>query len=240
MPNLFKSIRINYILSKKRRVSFKMICQNCGYLNANNSPYCKNCGSPLNNNSNMINTQPQYSNNSKNNNTIIIICITVILLALIIAGTFLLLSNNNDDANSIINNTPVKAQQASSDEKTQNTISDNSQDSVTQSIPLEIISGSFYTGSSLSDKTKCTVFVGSEHAGRQVKISVLYSRNGNNLNQGKIVPVTVDNSGYVTVYSADAFKYYPDNAYITLYDANGNIEDTRNVYMDASGGTQNF
>ena len=217
-----------------------MICQNCGCLNASNSPYCKNCGSPLNNSSHMNNAPPQYTSNSGNNNVIIIICITVILLALIIAGTFLMMSKNNDDANALLNNTPAKTQ-SSSAEKTQNDVAqDNPKESVTQSAPLEIISGSFYTGSSLSDKTKCTVYVGSQHSGQPVKISVLYSRNGNNLNQGKVVPVTVDSSGYVTVYSADAFKYYPDNAYITLYDADGDVVDSRNVYMDATGGTQSF
>lgn len=239
MINLFKSIVIKYIL-KDKNGGFKMICQNCGCLNASNSPYCKNCGSPLINNSPMDNAQPQYTNSS-NSNAIIIICITVILLALIIAGTFLVMSNNNGDANALINNTHANAHQAASDEKTQSAVTqDNSEESVTESLPLEIRSGSFYTGSSLSDKTKCTVFVGSQYSGQQVKISVLYSRDGSNLNQGKVVPVTVDGSGYVTVYSANAFKYYPDYAYITLYDGNGYVQDTRTVYMDARGGTQSF
>ncbi|RAP51219.1 MAG: hypothetical protein BZ133_03630 [Methanosphaera sp. SHI613] len=188
-----------------------------------------------------INNVPQQTTNSNNNNSkIIIVCITLLIIVLIVAGTFLLLSNNNSN-NAIPNNTPINSQNDLSQKNSQESISQNNPtQSPSNDYPLEIISGSFYTGSSLSDKTKCSVFVGAEHSGKQVKISVLYSRDGNNLNQGKIVPVTVDSSGYVTVSSADAFKYYPDNAYITLYDSNGNIQDTRNVYMDATGGTQSF
>ena len=226
-----------------------MYCQRCGCLNSNDTQYCSRCGSPLNDYVNRNNSPPQTSNSSGNNTTVIIVCVTLLLVVLVLAGTFLLLNNNND--NNVIqgsnqsgvssSDTPLKSQSPQSTENTQNDNSQgNSNNPVNPTTPLEIRSGSFYTGSSLSDKTKCNVYVGVEHAGEKVKISVLYSRDGSNLNQGKIVPVTVDKSGYVTVSSADAFKYYPDNAYITLYDSNGNVQDTRNVYMDASGGTQSF
>lgn len=214
-----------------------MFCQRCGTNNSDYDQYCKNCGSPLTNIPN-INNNLQSNRQSKNNTGLIIICITIILVVLIAAGTFLYLSNDTSSTPSI-NSSPAQPQTASgvssgvsSQESSQNTVSSNA--------PLEIISGSFYTGSSLSSKTQCKVFVGQEHAGEKVKISVLYSRDGSNLNQGKIVPVTVDGSGYVSVSSADAFKYYPDNAYITLYDSAGDIQDTRNVYMNAAGGTQTF
>ncbi|MDO5824782.1 MAG: zinc ribbon domain-containing protein [Methanosphaera sp.] len=214
-----------------------MFCQRCGSLNSDANQYCNKCGSPLN--PNLSNAPPQATNSSSNN-TIIILCATILIIALIIAGTFLFLSNNNGN-NPLVNNTPAGSQNSLSDEKpTQDVSQKTSSDSTTQTTPLKIISGSFYTGSSLSDKTKCNVFVGREHSGQNVKISVLYSRNGKNLNQGKVVPVTVDSSGYVTVSSADAFRYYPDNGYITLYDSSGVIQDTRNVYMDAKSGTQTF
>ena len=46
------------------------------------------------------------------------------------------------------------------------------------------------------------------------------------MNQGKIVPKTVSSDGYVKVASASALDYYPDDAYITLYDNDGNVLDT--------------
>ena len=90
---------------------------------------------------------------------------------------------------------------------------------------MHILSGSFETGSGKSDKTYCSVYVGEQYAGESVKISVLYSRDGSNLNQGNIV---------------NAFKYYPDNAFVTIYDSSGNILDTQEVYLSPSSGTQTF
>ena len=104
----------------------------------------------------------------------------------------------------------------------------------------KIHSGSISTGSSLSDKTYCSVYVGTEHAGENCKISVLYSRDGSNLNQGNIVPKTVDSSGYVSVPSAYAFDYYPDTALVTIYDANGKELDHLTVNLAEQSGTQTF
>ena len=92
----------------------------------------------------------------------------------------------------------------------------------------------------MSDKTHCTVYVGSEHAGEKVKISVLYLNDGYALNQGKVVSKTVGSDGYVKVASASAFDRYPDEAHISLYDSNGDILDTKTVYLYESSGKQTF
>ena len=105
---------------------------------------------------------------------------------------------------------------------------------------MAINGGTISTGSAKSDKTYCSVYVGSGYAGENVKISVLYSRDGKNLNQGNIVPKTVDSEGYVSVPSAKAFKKYPDEAYITLYDSNGNTIDTQSVSLSPKSGSQSF
>ena len=116
---------------------------------------------------------------------------------------------------------------------------ETSTQAIQESYPT-IQSGSFSTGSSASDKTYCNVYVGSEHAGEKVKISVLYSYNGYALNQGKIVPKTVSSDGYVKVASASALDYYPDDAYITLYDNDGNVLDTKEIYLNTNSGKQTF
>ena len=60
------------------------------------------------------------------------------------------------------------------------------------------------------------------------------------LNQGNVVPKTVSSDGYISVPTAYALDYYPDEAYITIYDSNGNVLDTQDVSMDPSSGTQSF
>ena len=105
---------------------------------------------------------------------------------------------------------------------------------------IYIHDGYISTGSAKSDKTYCHVNVGSGYAGENVKISVLYSRDGTNLNKGNIVPKTVDSDGYVSVASAEAFKKYPDEAFITIYDSDGSTIDTKTVYLDPTSGTQYF
>lgn len=105
---------------------------------------------------------------------------------------------------------------------------------------MYIRKGTITTGSSLSSKSTCKVYVGKEFSGTNVKISTLYSRDGTDLNAGKLVAKTVDKDGYVTVSSADAFDLYPDECLITLYDSKGNSLDYRHVSLDTTSGTQSF
>jgi len=105
---------------------------------------------------------------------------------------------------------------------------------------MTILSGTITTGSSLSSKTVCTIYVGAEYAGAEIKMSTLYSRDGTDLNAGRLVAKTVDSSGYVTLPSADSYKLYPDECLISIYDAKGNQLDYRIVYLETESGTQSF
>lgn len=105
---------------------------------------------------------------------------------------------------------------------------------------MTIQSGSISTGSSLSAKSVCTVFVGKEYAGADIKISTLYSRDGKNLNEGKLVEKTVDSDGYITLRAADSYSLYPDECYISIYDTDGVELDSRMVYLNIESGTQTF
>lgn len=105
---------------------------------------------------------------------------------------------------------------------------------------MTILGGSFSTGSGLSDKTYASINVGSEHAGKSAIIQIKYSRDGSSLNNGNMVPVTVDSSGYIEVSSADAYKYYPDYAEINLFDTNNNLLDTKRVSLSPDSSTQSF
>lgn len=203
---------------------------------------------------------PSTLGSSKN---LIIICFTVIICIGLIMGTvFYIASNVNHSNNAInssnLNNSLKRTDNGVTQANTEN-ISDSgdidddselTEDDMDYSTDdpetnpaykdIQILSGSFKTGNKLSDKTYCKVYVGDENAGTKLKIQVLYSRNGNTLNPGNIVPKTVDNKGYVSLRSANAFKYYPDNAVITLYDLDNNVLDSIEVTMSANKGTQTF
>lgn len=253
-------IRINYYL-EKREENIMVFCPNCGAENNDSAKFCKQCGNslsggnPIKDNYVATGNAPSASvdnsnlNNSNNNNSksdnknLIIICLTIVICAILIAGALVMFSgnDNNDDDNSLSDSASLNG----GADDTVNESADNSTDStetstVAQNTSPRILSGSFYTGTAASDKTHCTVYVGSEHAGEKVKISVLYSNRGSALNQGKIVPKTVSSDGYVKVASASAFDYYPDEAYIQLYDSNGNVVDSQRVYLEEYSGTQTF
>ncbi len=218
-----------------------MRCPNCGSENNDSAKFCKKCGTPLKENTinheSMINSM---SNSNKSDTTKYII-IALIVVAVVLAGAFVYIygfGSNNDDSNAgAVNNTTSNAvQQTEPAQATQST--QDSQSKTTSSMFIK--GGTFSTGSSLSDKTYASIYVGSEHAGEKVKIQIYYSRDGSALNHGNMVPKTVDSSGYINVRSADSYDYYPDYASINLYDANGNLLDVQSVSLNPDSGSQSF
>ena len=235
-----------------------MICPECGEENQDSAKFCKKCGTSLTpistNNVNLdnqsktiksgvfdnsnSNSQSSFgsSNSGGDNKNLIIICLTIIICAVLIAGGLIFLSNNGSSDNGSSDSISLADDNINQSEDSAS-VENAAQSSQSN---MKILSGSFSTGGGLNDKTYCSVYVGEEYAGEDVKISVLYSRDGSNLNQGNIVPKTVGSDGYISVPSADAFKYFPDNAFITIYDANGNVLDTQEVNMEPKKGKQTF
>ena len=115
-----------------------------------------------------------------------------------------------------------------------------SQDDKLSPIGMTILSGTITTGSSLSSKSECTIFVGKEYAGVDIQMSTLYSRDGKDLNAGRLVEKKVDSNGYVTLKAADSYSLYPDECLISIYDMEGNELDYRIVYLETESGTQSF
>ena len=235
-----------------------VFCPDCGAENADSAKFCKNCGHSLNanrpikdnyvntgidpsarvnDNSNLSNSSNTSNNSKSDNKNLIIICLTIIICALLIAGAMIMFSNSNANDN---DSDALSDSASLNSGSVENVSSSETSAQATQENSPQIYRGSFSTGSSASDKTHCTVYVGSEHAGEKVKISVLYLNDGYTLNQGKVVSKTVGSDGYVSVASADAFEYYPDEAHISLYDSNGDILDTKTVYLYETSGKQTF
>lgn len=221
-----------------------MKCSNCNSENSDTAKFCKKCGSPLNgsnlNHETVINSIS--GNNTKSNdnsNTTKIIIIALAIVAVVLAGAFIYLyafgdsgSNNNNSgsagqsSNQVQTAQPSNAQPASS-----------SQPSTSS---MRILGGSFSTGSAESDKTYAQIYVGTQYAGQDVIVQIFYSRNGNALNHGNMVPASVHSDGYLYITSADAYHYYPDYAKINLYDSNSNLIDTKSVALSPTSGTQTF
>ena len=106
--------------------------------------------------------------------------------------------------------------------------------------PLMIGGGSFTTGSADEDRTYAKIYVGADHAGETVGTKIFYSRDGNALNKGNYVEATVDDAGFVSIASADAYAYYPDFAYVELYDSDGVLKSTQGIMLEKTSGTQYF
>ena len=220
-----------------------MRCPNCDSENSDSAKFCKKCGTSLKksaiNHESMINSM---NSKSKGDNTTKYIIVALVIIAIVLAGAFVYIygfgSNNNDSqtqpAQQAKNN-----QTAQQDDEPAQTQAQSVQ-STPESSSMSILGGSFETGGGLEDKTYASIFVGPEHSGEKVTIQILYSRDGNALNNGNMVPKTVDSSGYINVRSSDAYKYFPDYAEINLYDNSGNLMDTQGVNLNPSSGTQTF
>lgn len=205
-------------------------CKNCGTIASDTSLFCKNCGNKLdapqgNINTQMVNNTPTPTNNDKSKYILVGLIILVVALGAVGAALYVNTMGEATQTAGSVSQTPQSTD-------TTTTTSANT--------GLTILSGSFSTGSGLSDKTYCTINVGTEHAGESVKISVLYSRDGSTLNNGNIVSKTVSSDGTISVASAYGFDYFPDNAYITLYYSDGSVADTQEVNLSPSAGTQTF
>ena len=224
-----------------------MKCPSCNAENNDSAKFCKKCGSPLTkqtmNHETMINSIHKEKESSDNTTKYIIIALIIIAIALAGAFAYIGFNNHGDSSNQAqTNNSQAANVNNATQSPAQSAPAQTTQVSSAPSTakPLTIYSGSFSTGSGLSDKTYASIYVGEEHSGENVKIQIKYSRDGSSLNNGNMVPKTVDSSGYINVKSADAYKYYPDFAEINVYDTSGNLLDTQSVSLNPDSGTQYF
>jgi hypothetical protein len=82
--------------------------------------------------------------------------------------------------------------------------------------------------------------LGVDHADEEIGIKILYFRDGNSLNEGNYVSTPVESTGYVNIASADSYEYYPDYAIVKVYDCDGNLQDTQEITLEPTSGTQYF
>lgn len=227
-----------------------MKCPNCQSENSDTAKFCKKCGTALNGgqstpNSHESMVQSMNSQKAKNDNTKIII-IALVIVAVVLAGAFAYMyfmgnsaSNSASHVDSASKN-PSKVDSSDDDDDDTATASKTSEESKSSSSSMTIKGGSFSTGSADEDKTYAAINVGKEHAGESVTVQIWYSRNGNTLNHGNMVPAHVHDDGYLYITSADAYLYYPDYATINLYDSNNNKIDSQSVSLSPTSGTQTF
>ncbi len=230
-----------------------MKCPKCNMENDDSAKFCKYCGTPIKektlSHSSVIGPKDKDQTNSKNDNTAKIIIIALIIVIVILAGAFayLAMANNSnshdvqdDNSNQVSDNTNDNSQQNSTNDNNNEPTTRSTQASQPSSPSITINGGSFTTGSADADHTYADINLGRSNAGRSVVVQIWYSRDGNTLNDGNMVPVTVESDGYVHLTSADAYKYYPDHATINVYDSNNNLKDTLSVSLSPTDGTQYF
>ena len=224
-----------------------MKCSKCGAENSDGAKFCKKCGNPLDektiNHEEIINSVGNNKTKSNGNTTkMIIIALAIIAVVLACAFAYIYTSGNStaDDSN-VNSNAGSSNQTVNQDDSSQKTASSNPEKTAqSQTTSMKIQGGSFSTGSAESDKTYATIYVGKENAGKDVIVQIFYSRDGNSLNNGNMVPASVHSDGYLYITSADAYHYYPDYATIKLYDSNSNLLDTQSVSLSPTSGTQTF
>ena len=224
-----------------------MRCPKCDSENSDSAKFCKKCGSPLKGESahgSMVNSM---RNESGNGDTTKYIIIALVIVAIVLAGAFVYIYGFSSQQSSDSQDLPLQSADDDDDEVEAESTAPSQTSQVSQAsraspktTSMSILGGSFSTGSELEDKTYASIYVGPEHAGEKVTIQIFYSRDGSTLNDGNMVPVTVDSSGYIDVSSADAYKYFPDFAEINLFDDSGNLLDSKSVSLSPEAGTQTF
>lgn len=215
-----------------------MYCPKCNSENSDTAKFCKKCGTPLEKRAvSHEKLMEDISKEKSGDNTTKIIIIALIVIAVVLAGAFAYIygfGNNNgqDDSQNVNTN---------DDDDQIKQASQTSSDSTPKTQSMSILGGSFSTGSAEEDLTYASIYVGKEHAGEKVTIQIYYSRDGNLLNHGNMVPDHVKSDGYIDVKSADAYHYYPDYAEINLYDESGTVLlDSQSVSLAPQSGTQTF
>lgn len=215
-----------------------MKCPSCNTENNDSAKFCKKCGTALNNNTINHENMIKSMSKDKSDNTTKIIIVALIIVAIVLAGVFIYLqtSGHND---SQTQNASASQNTTANPDKTA-TPSSQPEKTAQSTGSMKILGGSFSTGSADADKTYASIYVGKQNAGKSVIVQIWYSRDGNTLNNGNMVPASVHSDGYLYISSADAYKYYPDHATINLYDSSSNLMDSQSVSLSPSAGTQTF
>ena len=155
---------------------------------------------------------------------------------------FTLIGNDDKTMIKMLNSIKITDADELASQSSQQTTTSSATSAPTSSTPssISILGGSFSTGSAEEDKTYARINVGTSHAGEDVIVQILYSRDGNSLNNGNMVPASVHSDGYLEIASADAYHYYPDHATIKIYDSNSRLLTTQSVSLSPTSGTQTF
>lgn len=230
-----------------------MKCPNCGNENSGTAKFCKNCGTEMVQSAettfkheDVIESISGKKSDSAGDEKTKTLIIALAVVAVVLAGVFVYFYAFNDsgaaDSASQIGTAGQQSVQVNDDKADSSSSSQSEPAKTAQSSKpkMSILGGSFSTGSAEEDKTYAEIYVGTEHAGENVIVQIFYSRDGNSLNNGNMVPASVHSDGYLYITSADAYHYYPDYATIKLYDSNSNLMDTQSVSLSPTSGTQTF
>ena len=139
-----------------------MKCPNCKAENNESAKFCKKCGTALEKSDVNHETLINSGNGEKKSDNTKILIVALIVVAVVLAGAFIYLQGFGNGSHSQDSNSHSGASNSASqaDSPSQQSSSQSSGSNSANSNSMKIISGSFSTGSELSDLTYANIFVG--------------------------------------------------------------------------------
>lgn len=118
--------------------------------------------------------------------------------------------------------------------------STNPSDNSNVATGVKIKNITFTTPKDINALTSVKMYVGTEYAGQNVKVSAVFFNKNSTLCAEKVLTKQVSSDGYVNFESITAFAKYPDCAIIKVYSQDGSVSDTKNLGLVPCPRTQSF
>lgn len=147
-------------------------------------------------------------------------------------------TSNSTIASNVSSNTSSSSE---SNVTTSNVINNtNTVDAPYANGPIKIQKISISTAREIEALTYIKIFVGTQYAGKAVKVSSVFSNKGNVMCEETIITEKVSSDGYLNFASTKAFAKFPDHGIIKVYNADGTLSDSKNLTIVPRAGTQEF
>ena len=149
-------------------------------------------------------------------------------------------TSNSTIASNVSSNTSSNIS-SSSNVATENTVNNTNTANVPYANgPIKIQKLSISTAREIEALTYIKMYVGTQFAGKAVKVSSVFSNKNNVMCEETILTETVSSDGYVNFASTKAFAKFPDHGIIKVYNADGTLSDSKEITIVPRAGTQNF
>ncbi len=205
-----------------------MFCPNCGADNDDDdAKICQRCGFDIEHYDAMANVNFDYSFDDDEDEQM--------------GNSSLAVSTSNSTIASNVSSNTSSNISSSSNVATENTVNNTNTANVPYANgPIKIQKLSISTAREIEALTYIKMYVGTQFAGKAVKVSSVFSNKNNVMCEETILTETVSSDGYVNFASTKAFAKFPDHGIIKVYNADGTLSDSKEITIVPRAGTQNF